>query len=220
MPLATPARVTIPPSARPSALLLFATATVAGCGLGLAALALLAPARGVAPLPPVAAMALPPGDAAQTATTRQGWAPLFGTPAPEVPATAPPPRAPEPAGDPAADFDDSAYVLRGLAMADGTSESFALLETPDGVMMLHVGDFLPQGYMVDDITENGVILDVSGDPYLIGFSEDSTPVDADAYDGSMGAPYEGPTRSRAFDADRYGDGPVGAPLRDRFGISR
>ncbi|WP_127105276.1 hypothetical protein [Pararhodobacter zhoushanensis] len=226
MTLATPARVTtaLPhsPTARPSALLLFCASVVAGCGLGLAALALLAPTPQAAPLPPIAAVTQPAGTATDMAPARQSWAALFGTPPTAAPvAEAPPaPRVPEPAYDPADDFDDSAYVLRGLAMSDGTSESFALLETPEGVMMLHVGDLLPDGYAVDDITEEGVVIDLYGEPYLIGFAEDSTPVNADAYDGSMGADYEGPTRRRPIDADRYRDGPVPASPRDRFGISR
>ena len=242
MTFATPARVTTPPTVRPSALLLFFAAAVAGCGLGLAALAVLAPAPQATPLPPVEAASLTPGTVADMAPARQSWAALFGTPPVAAPvASAPPPqRSVEPAYDPADDFDDSAYVLRGLAMADGTTDSFALIETPEGVMMLRIGDLLPDGYTVEDITEEGVVIDLFGDPYLIGFSDDSTSVDADAYDGSMGSRYEGPSRSRApaYEPDRDApaddmsddnddgmDEPFFAPtpderIRDRFGISR
>ncbi|MCB1389294.1 MAG: hypothetical protein KDK12_09195, partial [Rhodobacteraceae bacterium] len=161
-------------------------------------------------------------------------------PEPE-PEPAPEPE-PEPAYDPLDDFDPEQYVLRGLAVPTDEAEGFALLETPDTAMVVRVGDLLPEGYEVLDITADGIVLDVYGHEIVIGFQEDRESVDGDAYDGSMGDGYEGPSdragyRDRAlprgyapeegpsvargrYPRDYPGEGPSDILPRDRFGLSR
>lgn len=223
MTLATPFRVTTASShaaaaARAPAWLLLPAAAVCGFGLGLAGLAAVAPPPEVAALPPLAALAPLPGAPVAAVAAAGDWAPLFGSrpeAAPE-PRIAPPDPAREPPYNPADDFDPSIYTLRGLATGDDASTAFALIETPDGAMMVHVGDLLPEGYEVQDITPEGVVLDVYGTPQLIGFAEDAEPADGDLYDGDLRSRVEGPSDMRPYRAPDGG----AAPPRDRFGISR
>lgn len=239
MPPATPSRVTTVPSrtaagARASMLALFPAAMVCGFGLGLAGLAGLAPPPLALPLPPPGAAGPQASPTPDLTLTPASWAPVFGTlpaaePAPEAPVAEP-----EPPYEPADDFDPSIYTLRGLATGDSEAEAFALLETQDGGVMVHVGDLLPEGYEVLEITPDGVVIDVFGDPQLIGFSEDAGSVDGDFYDGTLQQPDEGPSRDRgpsrreglAPERSRYpfdypGDGPADTPPRpNRFAVSR
>lgn len=216
MTLATPSRVTSAPplastGARALALWLLPAAMVCGFGLGLAGLAALAPPPQVAPLPTLDTLAV--RQAAPLATPRAAadWAPLFGTRPEIAPVPDPPEPEPEPAYDPADDFDPSVYILRGLATGDDDSDGFALIETPDGAVMVHAGDLLPEGYEVLQITAEGIVIDVFGEPQTIGFAEDTEPVDGDLYDGDLRSRVEGPSTGRVFRRD---EGP--SPPRQRF----
>ncbi|MCA0203885.1 MAG: hypothetical protein LCH92_06050 [Proteobacteria bacterium] len=255
MTLATPARVTTAPphaqAGRSSALALFPAAVVCGLGLGLAALAALAPPPRVPPLPPITARAVAAGATPAVPEAGRDWAALFG----RAPAAAPPPPpqaapapAPPPAYDPADDFDPSIYVLRGLAVATDDTEGFALLETPEGAMVVRRGSLLPEGYEVLEITAEGLVIDVFGADVVIGFEEDRQSVDGDAYDGDLRSRAEGPSEPAAFAAperegsfEQFGtpdrldlppggqgsrrpsfpaSGPTGSFGRDMFGLSR
>ena len=241
MTLATPSRVTTAAQhasidARASALWLLPAAMVCGFGLGLAGLALFSPAPRSPALPTLDALAVYQTQAHAVAVTAADWAPLFGirpevTPEPDL---APPEPDPEPAYDPADDFDPSIYTLRGLATGTDESDGFALIETLDEALMVHAGDLLPEGYEVLQITAEGIVIDVYGEQYLIGFAADAEPVDGDLYDGDLRYRADGPSAGRALRRDegpsasrsRYpldypGDGPSDeVPPRDRFGVSR
>lgn len=235
MTLATPARVTTAAplastGARAPALWLLPAAMVCGYGLGLAGLAALAPPPRVAPLPSLDALAVQQAAPLAAPRAAADWAPLFGTRPEAAPEPDLPEPEPEPAYDPADDFDPSIYILRGLATGSDASEAFALIETPDGAMMAHVGDLLPEGYEVLQITDEGVLIDVYGEPRMIGFAADAEAVDGDLYDGDLRSRADGPSTGRVFRRDegpspprqRFpldypGDGPSDRPFpRDRF----
>ncbi|WP_417625853.1 hypothetical protein [Pararhodobacter aggregans] len=254
MTLATPARVTTAPShaqaaGRASALWLFPAAVVCGLGLGLAALAALAPVPRAPPLPPVTARGIEAGSAPAVPEAGRDWAALFGRPpaaAPPALPQAPPAPPPEPAYDPADDFDPDLYVLRGLAVATDASEGFALLETPDGAMVLRQGSVLPEGHEILEITAEGIVIDVFGEDVVIGFQEDRPSVDGAVYDGDLRGRTEAPSdRADGLPPEREGtyeaspldsldlppgsgsrrpgfpaSGPSGSFGRDMFGLSR
>lgn len=232
MTLATPARVTTAPSHAPagraSVLLLFPAAVICGLGLGLAALAALDPPPRVAPLPPVTARALDPGTAPVTPEPGRDWAALFGRPPVAAPAPEPlaAPRPAPPPHDPADDFDPDLYVLRGLAVATDDSEGFALLETPDGALVVRRGTILPEGYEVLDITAEGIVIDLFGTDAVIGFPEDRQAAGSGTYDADLRSRAEAPTdrfdfsapgREGSYDEEAVLDG-FDAPPSGRSGM--
>ena len=252
MTLATPSRAPTPlQDVRPSGLALLSAGAVAGFGLGLAGLALTAQVPVVTPLPPIEAVAAAPADIAVARGAPAEWPPLFGIPA-AAPVLAPMPE-PEPEAepeyDPMDDFDADAYILRGLAVGEDGTDGYALLETADGVIVVRRGDVLADGYDVLDITPEGIEIDLFGTIFVIGFSEESQPLDTDFQDGRHYRVDEGPVRdtelrggenssrdapdfpdrpgrrSSGAGDDFPGDGPLmdesaDAPVRPRFAISR
>lgn len=170
-------------------LALFPAAIGAGLGLGLAALAALAPAAPVALLDPVVPSGpglTPPADPTQTPATAAGtdvqadWPALFGVePVPEPP--------PEPVEEPLDEeppetdlyaeevFEEEVYeypidslILRGL-LSDGEGGGTAVIETPEGQVTVARGDYLPDGARIAEILPDSVEIDVNGDYYLIEF---------------------------------------------------
>lgn len=176
------------PSPRAPLLVLLPATALAAFGLGMLLLAATAPPPRVATLPSpghTAAQATGADDPARsdeaaTDVTNAvvAWAPLFGLATPE-PVLAPPEPEPELEPEPEVVFyDTSAYVLRGLVYhADG---GWALLETDEGSLVIRQGDFLPDGEEVLFITQDGVEIEVDGDPFFISFDEDM-----DRLDGPM-----------------------------------
>ena len=219
MTLAPSARLTPAPAPAPagggaSALLLLPAAAVGGLGLGLAALAALAPAPPVPRLPPVAARTAEARTAPAPPEAGRDWAALFGrapvAAPPPLPQSAPPP---QPAYRPAADFDPGIYVLHGLAVATDDAEGFALLETPDGAMVLRRGSVLPEGPEVLEITAGGIIIDAFGEEVVIGFQDDRQPVGGAAHAGAPRSAALAPT-DRFDVSPAAGDGAFGAPPLD------
>ncbi|MCA2012759.1 hypothetical protein LCM17_14780 [Cereibacter sphaeroides] len=198
MSLATPASVS-PGSPRQTAasgarrgtagaslLALFPASIVAGTGLGLALLALLAPPPSVGPLPPLDASLAQATEAGVEADTPHAvWAPLFGERLSAAP-VAPPPPVEEDEEDLALDtLDDSLLVLRGLALADDPAEAFAIVEGYDGIEIVRVGDMISGEFEVLAILSDGleVASRVTDELFLIEFDDDRRPEDA----GDMGA---------------------------------
>ncbi|HPD92494.1 MAG: hypothetical protein H6900_06160 [Rhodobacter sp.] len=209
MTLAAPFRA--PDRARPLALL--PAAAVAGFGLGLAGLAVTAPAPPVTPLPPVSALAADrPADAPERAA-RVAWPPLFGTPAPQAaPAPVSAPRDPEPVAETGPIFDPGTLVLRGVVVdAQG---SIALIDTPQGAVLGRVGDRLADGAEIVTIDPEGIEVVLDDQLFAITFDETAPPpTDDRSVEGPLDEPAR-PVRQRAPARD---EGPVEPAPRGMFG---
>ena len=212
---------------RASALALLPAGAVAGFGLGLAALALFAPAPDVPPLPAIADVAAAPAarvaDPEQAPVAETGWSPLFGTP-PEAPvetpvAAIPQPEAPPPP-DPRDNVDLSTIRLRGLIVDDAEGDAFALVEGRNGMEIYRQGDILPDGFEILAVTRDGLVIDVYGEQEIIDFAENSGTVDVSRFEEPRPRlDRRSPGASRSIDLSEPYDGPGGSD-GDPFGRDR
>ncbi len=96
------------------------------------------------------------------------WPDVFGRYEPQPPAPEP---APEPEAEPQPPQALPEYVLRGLFASQ--DNSWAIVSDPVGEYLLRVGDELPGGALVDEITEDGVWLQTGQGRALIAFDDEN-----------------------------------------------
>ncbi len=215
---------------RAPALALLPAGIVAGFGLGLVALALLAPAPDIPPLPAISDVASTPAPGVAgpglDPEPETGWAPLFGT-LPETPVETPVAAEPEPVApppDPRESVDLSTIRLRGLIVNDAEGDAFALVEGRNGIEIFRQGDILPDGFEILAVTRDGLVIDVFGEQAIIDFAENAGPVDVSRYEEPRPRlERRPPGGSRSIDlTEPPGEGapggdPFGRDRRDPFG---
>ena len=220
--------VQTPKTAQTPIVLLVPTAAIAAFGLGLLALTATMPLPDLPDLPPPgtsstvsSAVAASPATAGNISAAEQPalWPALFGHPAPE-PTPAPPPE-PEPEPEDYEpepyEYDTDHYILRGLVSEEGGG--WALLETDTGVIVVGVGDILPEGETVTQILGSGIEIDADGTFYFLSF-DDSDPGNEQDYQPPEPQEIAEPSRPprRQADPRHTPPDPSSAPRRNRFGI--